>query len=743
MVWQRLLTVYYGVGAVSITLIISIYMAGLGLGALWGGQISERIKRRLELYCLVELILGVFGIASPYLLDALGKSTAGSPYPLTCIYLSLYLLFPTILMGSTLPLLTKIFNQYINDYFQTVSYLYFINTLGAALGAVFTSYFLISFWGLDTAVYFAAALNIFMAACIYIAKSASVGTIQETSGILRTKAGEKVSSWGKKAYLWVFLTGFMAIGYELIWIRITSFLVKDSPYAFSSALSVYLLGIALGSYFMSLYLRKNPIVDQGRLFFKLQFLIGVTVSIIFIGYYYATKMTLVSELTRLSFQTEVHPPWMNHLFTVIPPSIALPDSLFLQCDIFLWPLFFEFIPTLFMGATFPLLASLSLWKKDNEGRSIGNVYFFNIAGNVAGGIITGFVLFPVLGTEITLLGFCTIGILLGYLSLRRNAIRLMVLSKRVLVALIIIIVLLIFPKQGQLYSSMYFPQGKDMDLFFEEGVEGVVGTFKKGEYIENYIHGVAHGGRFPGNVFYYQAIEAARHARRVHNVLIIGYGTGSTTEAILKLGEVKKVTIVEINETLIKNLRKISIFNQMLMDPRLHLVIDDGRRYLLRSKEKYDLIIADPLLVTTVYSNNLHSKQFFEVVKNHLSSYGVFSMWANEREIISRTIASVFAPVKVHSSLFFAATEPFYSDGQRLEELSIALWPDKPDRFYELQAEEAFRYLFATQKINKDLRSINSDWKPNVEYFLGLRRKYESISRDVVWRERLEEKTNY
>jgi predicted membrane-bound spermidine synthase len=77
----------------------------------------------------------------------------------------------------------------------------------------------------------------------------------------------------------------MAIGYELIWIRITSFLVKDSPYAFSSALAVYLLGIALGSYFMSLYIRKNSIVDQGRLFFKLQFMIGVTVSIIFIGYY--------------------------------------------------------------------------------------------------------------------------------------------------------------------------------------------------------------------------------------------------------------------------------------------------------------------------------------------------------------------------------------------------------------------------------------------------------------------------
>jgi predicted membrane-bound spermidine synthase len=730
--WQRLLTVYYGVGTISITLIVSVYMAGLGLGALCGGQISERITKRLELYCLVEFLLGVFGVASPLLLDALGISTAGSSYVLSCLYVSLYLLFPTVLMGMTLPLLTKIFNQYIQNFFRTVSYLYFVNTIGAALGAFTASYVLVSFWGLDTAVYFAAGLNFLMAGCIRAAKKFSVRPSQEKTNISRIMAGSITPAWGKMAYLWVFVTGFMAIGYELIWIRITSFLVKDSPYAFSSALSVYLLGIALGSFFMNRYLHKKPTIDQGKLFFKIQFLIGISVALIFISYYYATKMTPLRELTLLSFQSDVHPLWISWRYFITPLD-ALPKQLYLCLDVFLWPFFFEFVPTLFMGATFPLIASLALWKQDKEGQSIGKVYFFNIMGSVLGGIVTGFVLFPVLGTELLVLVFCLIGISLGIFALRHNTVRKFATARYLLIVLLVVIVFLVFPKQGKLYSVMYFAKEKGMDFYFEEGVEGVVGTFQKGENIHNFIHGVSHGGRYPGNVFYYQVVEAMRLSRNVNNILIIGYGTGSTVEAVLKLDEVKRVTVVEINRTLIKNLCKMALFDHMLADPRIHLVFDDGRRFLLQSKEKYDLILTDPLLVTTVYSNNLHSKQFFELVRDHLAPNGVFSMWANEREIIVRTLTSVFAPVQVHSSLFFAATEPFYADNQRSEKLIYALWPDSPQHFYELQKIEAFRYLFTTQKIRSDWRMVNSDWRPGVEYFLGLGNKYEALSGETLF----------
>ncbi|MBI5748391.1 MAG: hypothetical protein HZA00_04635, partial [Nitrospinae bacterium] len=114
MAWQRLLTVYYGVGFISIALIVSVYMFGLGSGALLGGHISERIKRlerKIVLYFLVEVLIGCFGLISPLFLDLLGKHTADSSYKLSFFYMVTFLSIPTILMGITLPLLTKIFNR--------------------------------------------------------------------------------------------------------------------------------------------------------------------------------------------------------------------------------------------------------------------------------------------------------------------------------------------------------------------------------------------------------------------------------------------------------------------------------------------------------------------------------------------------------------------------------------------------------------------------------------------------------
>src|SRR6185295_10192075 len=141
---QIILTLYYGVGPISTTLIVSIYMAGLGLGALIGGALAEKLKRRVEAYALIEFLIGCFGSISLLFLDFLGKHTAGSSYVLSFFYMTLFLLIPTFLMGMTLPLLTKIFNHYIHNFSKTISFLYFINTIGAALGALLASYVLIS-----------------------------------------------------------------------------------------------------------------------------------------------------------------------------------------------------------------------------------------------------------------------------------------------------------------------------------------------------------------------------------------------------------------------------------------------------------------------------------------------------------------------------------------------------------------------------------------------------------------------
>ncbi len=119
-VWQRLLTLYYGVGTISITLIVSVYMIGLGVGALCGGYLSARVKNKITLYFIVELLIGCFGLVSLALLDFIGRKTAGSSYMLSFFYMFLFLCLPTFLMGITLPLLTKIFNRLVQNFLNTV-----------------------------------------------------------------------------------------------------------------------------------------------------------------------------------------------------------------------------------------------------------------------------------------------------------------------------------------------------------------------------------------------------------------------------------------------------------------------------------------------------------------------------------------------------------------------------------------------------------------------------------------------
>src|SRR5262247_2014344 len=100
--WQRLLTVYYGVGPVSIAVIVSVFLLGLGIGSLAGGWIAERVRRLVVLYAGIEIALGIYGLASLWFLHFLGRTTAGSSYALTALFSASFLLPPTVLMGATL-----------------------------------------------------------------------------------------------------------------------------------------------------------------------------------------------------------------------------------------------------------------------------------------------------------------------------------------------------------------------------------------------------------------------------------------------------------------------------------------------------------------------------------------------------------------------------------------------------------------------------------------------------------------
>ena len=139
-VWERLLEIYFGVTLTAITLIVSAYLAGLGLGSLIGGRLARRFRNVVFAYGVVEVAIAIFGFFSPLLITSIGRHTAGSPYPLVFIISFAVLLIPTFLMGATLPLLTQSFVNRVESSGRIIGFLYGINTLGAALGTLFGVY---------------------------------------------------------------------------------------------------------------------------------------------------------------------------------------------------------------------------------------------------------------------------------------------------------------------------------------------------------------------------------------------------------------------------------------------------------------------------------------------------------------------------------------------------------------------------------------------------------------------------
>ena len=167
--WQRLLFTGFGVDLTSITLIISVFMMGLGVGAFFGGRIADRFSHNIILiFCMVELLIGVFGLLSYNLILGLQSILVHSSLPILAIFTFFLLLLPTFLMGLTLPLLTGFFNQFIGNIGQSIGTLYFYNTLGAAIGALATGFILFNHLTLSQTIQLAAVGNMMIAGLIFI-----------------------------------------------------------------------------------------------------------------------------------------------------------------------------------------------------------------------------------------------------------------------------------------------------------------------------------------------------------------------------------------------------------------------------------------------------------------------------------------------------------------------------------------------------------------------------------------------
>jgi hypothetical protein len=626
--WQRILALQSGVGIYSVAAIVAAFMLGLGAGSYGGGALSVRLSPRAALFAfaLVELAIGAFGAISGWLYyDVLYLRASWLYTPLwraALVHLAA-LLPPTFLMGMSLPLLARATVLDSRTAGRTLGVLYGINLLGAALGAALAPWVLIRLYGIRGATLGAAALSLFAGATGLVA-----GTRGESEGpaMAPPAPGSASSAHDARAFRsWVVLyalSGFCALSLEVVWFRLLDVALKSNAFTFGTLLCVYLLGSALGC--LTAAARADRVARPLPVFLALQ--CGLIA-------YAALVVVLVVWLPP---DTPVlrwyHDYWAGSLHVRVFDRNTWPGTLRLYA---LLPLILFGPPTFLMGASFPLLQRAVQDDPATAGRKVGLLQAANIAGCVTGSLAIGLAALGHIGTTGALRVILGGGIVFAVLGLGTGWRRSFAGA-----ALVLLILAAAVPGEGRLWMRL-LGRVESAGVVNEDatGVAAVAEVPSGGHGV--FVNGKHHSSiPFGGTHTRLGAAPAIVHPAP-RDIAIIGLGSGDTAWASGCRAETRSVTVFEISGGQPGLLAEFAARTRypplvsLLADPRVRILVEDGRRALQSSAAQYDVIEADALWPSVAYSGNLYSEEFFSMCARRLKPGGLICTWAPTPRIYS------------------------------------------------------------------------------------------------------------
>lgn len=625
-VWTRMMTNILGSTAVAVGTVLAAFMSGMAIGSFKVGKYADRSRNCLRLYAWLEMGIAASALASHLVLSrldhvqALGHIVSGSAahfgFFRFILAFSLVLL-PTILMGATLPSLSRYLAGRYTSVGVELSKLYASNTFGAVCGALVTGFFLIGRYGVHAPVYGAVAGNLLVGALAWFAAARSPvpAVARETpdarsSGNVARPFSERHSLTDRIVLIGLGVSGFTSFAYEVYWTRSLVFVLGNSTYALTTMLSAFLTGIALGSYLVRFPLRRFR--DRAVLFALTEILIGL------------------SAASALPLMFSVADPLKMSSFVLSTSDRVFP----LVFTGFGIAFLVMFIPALLIGATFPLAGQV--WVRDprRTGASVGLVYAVNTVGNVLGALAPGLILLALLGIQKGILLMAVLNISLGLviISLRwipsppRPALRLLPLALVALAALTLSRAPLHFqfPSEGE--------NRQTQTLFYREGPTATTKVFNNPATGEKdmSVDGIVIGGT--GMVEFKQLLLAHLPKlllRDVSTELSVGVGSGILIGESLLHPRVQQVTAVEIEPGVIAGAARFSRENHDALDnPRLQLVNDDIGNFLRTTSDRYEVITADEKTADEYASNGFsYSLDYYRLLNRHLAPNGLVAQW--------------------------------------------------------------------------------------------------------------------
>ena len=671
-IWAQYLRLFVGHAAYAQTVVLVVFIGGMAIGAWAAGRWSRRVAHPLLVYAIVEAIVGVIALSFQWIFTTTTGWAYVSVIPAMCpgegvcapqwILAGLLILPQSILLGTTFPLMSAaILRAFPPTPGRTLSTLYFTNSIGAVFGVLVNTFILIPWVGLPGASGVAGTLNVALAIVIttlwwrartrYAAVPVHAAVAAHASLPAQDAATDTGGRGkGREARVWPLLavaaiTGLSSFIYEISWIRMLGLVLGSSTQAFDLMLSSFILGLALGGYWIRS--RIDRIADTVRFLATVQILMGV-LAIATLPLYNALFDVMAWMLRSLARTDDGYV-----LFNVGSDLLAI----------------LVMVPATFMaGMTLPLVTHRLLAAGHGE-KSIGYVYAANTAGAIIGVIAAVHLLVPFLGLKGTLVAGAVIDIALGWALFMRSRGRNdrvyrigWALGGGVLAAGIATLTTL---DPLRLASGVYRNGRPTIDAaerieFHQDGktasVDVISSTKKNWRWINTNGKtdaSISIGERDrptpdEATMLLLGALPLAAMPD-AKSAAVIGFGAGVSTHVLLASPLLTRVDTIEIEAAMIDGARLFRPRNERAYtDPRSHVVIDDAKAYFARSNARYDIIVSEPSNPWVSGISNLFSEQFYATMRSHLSENGIFVQWLQLYEIDPQLIGTILRALERH-----------------------------------------------------------------------------------------------
>jgi spermidine synthase len=623
-VWYQLLQLVIGSSAVSLAVLLATFMGGLCAGSLLLPRLKMSAQHPMRVYGKLELGIAVCGILVLFcmpLVDSVYSSAVGHGMPailLRALVCALCLVPPTFLMGASLPAASR-WIQTSPEGVSWLGLLYGANTVGAVAGCVIAGFYLLRVFDMATATFAAAAINV----AVGLASFAIAKRAPEYDAPADAAAAPVVAAGAWPIYVTIGLSGATALGAEVIWTRLLGLMLGATVYTFSIILAVFLVGLGIGSTVGSMLARtaRNPRAQLGWS----QLLLAMAVA--------WTALQLSSSL----------PFWpINPLLSTSPMYTFQIDMV--RCAWALLP------ATLLWGASFPLaLAAAASEGQHDPGKLVGGIYAANTAGAIVGALSFSLILVPVIGTancEKVLIAGASLSALLVWAQRARMS--RLVLSTAASVAVAVLLVITVQPVPGMLIAygrRIMTSMGRSEILETGEGINSSIAISKWDDgAVQFHVSGKVEASTESYDMRLQRMLghlPALLH-KNPKSVLIVGFGAGVTAGSFVVHPEVQRIVICEmepiIPPTATKYFGKQNYY--VVNDKRTQVIYDDARHFVLTTPEKFDIITSDPIHPWVKGSATLYSKEYFELVKQHLNPGGVITQWVPLYESDPETVKS-------------------------------------------------------------------------------------------------------